>query len=261
MRDNRVRAALKRGEPVIGTLVQEIRSPAIALMLADAGFDFLFIDMKHGAYNLETVSDIIKVARLADIVPLVRVPDHLYYLITYVLDIAAMGVMLSGVETRESVERAVALMRYPPLGERSFSLSAANQDTSLSEFIRHANENILAILQIEHQSALERIDDLMSAPGVDVVLISPIDLTLSLGAADFGAPPVQEAVNTLVAAGKRHGVATGMHAREVEYLKQWREQGMTMLACATEVDFIISGARATVNALRPRRGPYPLGML
>ena len=114
MRDNKVRAALKRGETVIGTVAQDVRSPAIAQLFANAGFDFMFVDMEHGAYDLETVADIVKVARLADIVPLVRVPDGLYHLIARVLDAGAMGVMVPRVETRRTVERAVAALRYPP---------------------------------------------------------------------------------------------------------------------------------------------------
>jgi len=253
MRDNKVRAALKRGEPVIGTMVAEMRSPAIALLFANARFDFMFIDMEHGAYDLETVADMIKVARLADIVPLVRVPDGLYHLIARVLDAGAMGVMVPRVEMRETVERAVAALRYPPVGVRGCSSGRGNSDYRggpLWEFTRHANDNILAVMQIERAAAIDQIDDLLSVPGVDVALIGPADLTISLGAPSPQEPIVQEAIQKVVDAGRRHGVATGIHLRDVEQLRGWRDRGMTMLTYSTEVDFILSGARAGVSALR-----------
>jgi len=253
MRDNKVRAALKRGEPVIGTMIQEMRSPAIPLLFANAGFDFIFIDMEHGAYDLETVADMIKIARLADIVPLVRVPDGLYHLIARVLDAGAMGVMVPRVETREAVERAVAALRYPPGGKRGCSIGKGNSDYQrwpLWEFTRHANDNILAVMQIERKAAIDRIDDLLSVPGVDVALIGPNDLTLSLGAPNPQDPAVQEAIQKVIEAGKRHGVSTGIHLRDVEQLKAWRARGMTMLVCSTDLNFIMSGARAAVSALR-----------
>ncbi|NOZ28211.1 MAG: aldolase [Chloroflexi bacterium] len=253
MRDNKVRAALKRGEPVIGTMVAEMRSPAIALLFANAGFDFMFIDMEHGAYDLATVSDIIKVARLAGIVPLVRVPDGRYHFIARVLDAGAMGVMVPRVETREQVEQAVAALRYPPVGVRGCSTAKGNSDYRggpLWEFTQHANENILAVMQIERKAAIEHIDDLLSVPGVDVALIGPADLTLSLGAPSPQDPMVQEAIQKVVDAGKRHGVATGIHLRDVNGLKAWRERGMTMLTYSTEVDFIMTGARAGIAELR-----------
>ena len=253
MRDNKVRTTLKRGEAVVGTMVQEMRSPAIALLLADAGCDFMFIDMEHGAYTIETVADMIKVARLAGIVPLVRVPDGLYHLIARVLDAGAMGVMVPRVETREAVERAVAALRYPPLGQRGCSTGKGSSDyqrVPLWEHTRHANDNVLAVMQIERRAAVDHIDDLLSVPGVDVALVGPADLTVSLGAPSPQDPVVQAAIQKVVDAGRRHGVATGIHLRDADQLKAWRDRGMTMLICSTEVDFIRNGARAAVSALR-----------
>ena len=253
MRDNIVRAKLKRGEPVIGTMVTDFSSPAIALLLADAGFDFFFIDMEHGVYDLETVATIIRVARLANIVPLVRVPDAEYHLIARALDAGAMGVMVPRVETRETVERSVAALRYPPVGERGCATGRGNNDYINAppwEHTRHANDNILAVMQIERQAAIEKIDDLLSVPGVDVALIGPHDLTLSLGAPDPQDAMVQDAIQKVVDAAKRHGVASGIHLRDAAQVKAWQVRGMTMLTCSTEIDFIRSGARAVVETLR-----------
>lgn len=253
MRENTVRTALKQGNVVIGTMIQEMRSPAIALVLAQAGFDFMFIDMEHGAYDLGTVADIIKVARLADIVPLVRVPDGLYHLIARVLDAGAMGVMVPRVETREQVEEAVAALRYPPLGRRGYSAGKGNSDyrrVSMWEYTRQANENVLAIMQIERKEAVEHIDDLLSVPEVDVALIGPADLTLSLGAPSPTDPAVEESIERVIESARRHGVAMGIHLRDVQQLRRWQARGMTMLTYASDLDFLRNGAEAGVVALR-----------
>ena len=73
MQRSTLRQRLKHGETVIGTMVQEVRTPAIAQILKQVGFDFLMLDMEHGAFNLETAAEIIRVARLVGIAPLVRV--------------------------------------------------------------------------------------------------------------------------------------------------------------------------------------------
>jgi 2-keto-3-deoxy-L-rhamnonate aldolase RhmA len=253
MRENRVRTALKQGESVYGTMISEIRSPAIAMVLADAGFDFVFIDMEHGAYDIQTVADIIKVARLSGLVPLVRVPDALYHLIARVLDAGAMGVMVPRVETRETVERAVAALRYPPLGERGFSAGKGNSDykkVGIWEYARHANENVLAIMQIERKVAIDHIDDLLSVDGVDVALIGPQDLTLSLGAANPADPAVDAAIQKVVDSGRRNGVATGIHLQEVGQLKAWQARGMSMITCSTDLNFLMGAASGAVKALK-----------
>ena len=93
MRENKVKSALKRGETVFGTMVQEMRSPGIAQILAVAGFDFFFIDMEHSPFNMETVADLIRTARLSSIAPFIRVPDLEYYLLSRPLDAGAQGLM------------------------------------------------------------------------------------------------------------------------------------------------------------------------
>src|SRR6476620_11031076 len=94
LKDNRVKQALKQGQPVIGTMITEAGSTGFVWLLANMGYDFVFIDMEHSAYGLQPTADMIKVARLAGLVPLVRVTDLAYYLIAPVLDAGAMGIML-----------------------------------------------------------------------------------------------------------------------------------------------------------------------
>ena len=48
MKDNLLRKALHEGRVVIGTMLQELRTPAIPILLADVGYDFIFIDMDKG---------------------------------------------------------------------------------------------------------------------------------------------------------------------------------------------------------------------
>ncbi|HUZ17698.1 MAG TPA: aldolase/citrate lyase family protein, partial [Spirochaetia bacterium] len=144
MRDNRVKSVLEAGGSAVGTMVVEMRSPAISILLANAGFDYFFLDMEHGSYDPSTTADIIKSARLAGIVPFVRVPDAVNDYIARILDAGAMGIMTPRVETRETVERIVEAVRYPPLGKRGLSIGKGNNDyqnATIREFVDHANAN------------------------------------------------------------------------------------------------------------------------
>jgi 2-keto-3-deoxy-L-rhamnonate aldolase RhmA len=253
LRPNSVKQALKRGEPVIGTMLSEVTSPGFIWMLANAGFDYVFIDMEHGAYSLPIVADMIKVARLAGIVPLVRVPDLAYHAIAPVLDHGAMGVMLPRVETREQVEQFVSFMKYPPMGVRGGTSARAHTDyggAAPQELVSHMNEHTLVILQIERKRAIENIDDLLSAPGVDVGLIGPFDLTISLGEQSGDAPAVDDAIGKVVESAKRNGVASGIHSGDAAAVLGWHARGMTMLTCNSDLGFFSSGAAGTVKALR-----------
>ena len=252
MRDNLVRAKLKRGEAVFGMMVTEFDSPAIPVILANAGFDFFILDMEHGAYTLPGAVHILQTARLANITPLVRVPDGMYHVIAPVLDAGALGVIVPRVETREVAERSIAAMRYPPLGVRGIFGGKANNDyqpATLLEYTRHANEHILSIIQIESKTAVERADELLATPGLDAVLVGPWDLALSLGV-DPSDPLVGIMTQQVVEAAKRHQVASGIHVSDPAQIRYWQSRGMTFLSCLTDLEMVRNSAYDLVKALR-----------
>ena len=43
------------GKVAVGTMISDVRSPAVAQIMAAAGFDFVMFDMEHGAYDIATV--------------------------------------------------------------------------------------------------------------------------------------------------------------------------------------------------------------
>jgi 4-hydroxy-2-oxoheptanedioate aldolase len=53
-----MKRALKDGKVVFGPMVSEMRSSGIAVLFAQAGFDFFFIDLEHSCFSLETVSSL-----------------------------------------------------------------------------------------------------------------------------------------------------------------------------------------------------------
>lgn len=253
LKPNTVKQALRRGEPALGTMISEASSTGFIWTLANIGFDFVFIDMEHGAFDLPAVAEMIKVARLAGLAPLVRIPDLAYHLVATALDAGAMGLMLPRVEARAQVEQLVSFMKYPPLGVRGASSGRGHTDYTSAgprELVEHMNEHTLVVLQIERRAAVDNIDALLSVPGVDAAVIGPFDLTISLGEASMDAPAVDNAIQVVVDSAGRHGVASGIHIHDPAVVLGWQRRGMTMLACGSDLGFFSAGARQTLDALR-----------
>lgn len=254
MRTNKVKRDLMAGEVVVGTMIQEIRSPAIAQIFAAAGFDFFIIDMEHGAYDLVIAADIIKVARLEGICPLVRVPDRRYPPLGRILDIGALGLMVPRVETEEEVKEIVAEVKYPPLGRRGCSITMGNNDyrpQAVDAFIKEANQETLVIIQIELEKAVHDIDSLLSVRGVDVALIGPGDLSISLGLpGQPDHPQVLQAIDRVLAACEKYHVVPGIHLNNVDRLVEWLRRGMRMVAWSTDVWMLLNSGTEAVRRLR-----------
>lgn len=254
MKPNLLKAKLKAGQPAFGVMIQEVRSVSIGQIMANAGVDFLFFDMEHAPYNMETVEGMIRGTRLAGITPLVRVPNDEYHLMVRPLDAGAQGIMIPRVETRAQVERILDCTMYPPRGSRGCSVNKGHNDFQPQvewEFAEQANQENLIILQIERARAVEQIDDLLSVPGVGAALIGPNDLSLSLGNRDRDQlralePFIQRVLDSALA----HGIPCGIHIPNLDWLVEWMRRGMTLLTYSSDVSFMIQGARAGMERLK-----------
>jgi 2-keto-3-deoxy-L-rhamnonate aldolase RhmA len=118
------------------------------------------------------------------------------------------------------------------------------------EFTNFQNEEVLVVLQIERPQAIEQIEEIAAVPGVDVCLIGPNDLTLSLGAQSRDDPMVVAGIERVIAACSAAGIASGIHIGDVEELGMWMRKGMRMITCSSDTGFLSSAASQVVHRLR-----------
>lgn len=254
MKPNSLRARLQSGQPVVGTIIQEVSSPFVVHALANAGFDFVYVDMEHGRFGLESAVDLLQIIRLTSMVPLVRVPDNQYYWIARLLDAGAQGVMIPRVETRQQAEAAVQSIRYPPVGQRGLAVARGHNDYKRQDalaFAQDANRENLLIVQIESKSAVANVDEITSVPGVDVTLIGPGDLAQSLGISlKMDHPDMLAAIETVVASCKRHNVIVGLHVGDMKAIKHWSQNGILLLSGSSDLDILLDGSIQVCKSFR-----------
>ncbi|MBS1857018.1 MAG: aldolase [Acidobacteria bacterium] len=257
MRINHTRERLLRGETVYGCGLQVYRAPEIPRAFAAAGFDYVFIDMEHGSFNLETAHDMIISSKLAGISPIVRVGELQYTLCARLLDQGAQGIILPRVEDPAVLAEALSWMRFPPLGKRGYGINPTMIDyetRTMPEVIEHQNRETLTVMQIETVTAVERREELLSLPGLDVMMIGPADLSISLGIpGQFDNPLLIETVDQVIATCNRTGVVPGIQTRGVAMAKFWAERGMRFIGVAAEHVFLLEKCREALAALKPAK--------
>ncbi len=101
---------LKKRELTIGSWLQ-IGSPIVAEIMAQAGFDWLVVDMEHSAISIDNAQTLIQVIDLAGCVPLVRLSSNDPTLIKRVMDAASHGIIVPNVN---SANDAVVQQHSPP---------------------------------------------------------------------------------------------------------------------------------------------------
>ena len=254
MRTNTVKQALKEGKTQFGCNTSMLRSPEVPRILAAAGLDWSYLDSEHGGFDLETLQDLIRAANEAGLCPIVRVADLQYALVARALDCGAQGVLFPRVESPELLEKAISWTRFPPEGVRGYGLQPTHvgyEAVGMPDIIAHSNANTMVVLQIETKTALARIDELLSVPKIDAVMIGPADLSISLGVAgQFEHPTLVAAIEKIRDACNRHGIAPGIHMRSLKLVQYWRDHGMLFLSCNSEIGFMLEKATETVAALK-----------
>jgi len=207
----------------------------------------VIIDNEHGPFSIETIADVSRAAKYYGLTPFVRVPDNTYIEISKALDAGAQGIMIPRIYNRKQVEEVVQIMKYPPWGIRG---SAQNRGYTnfkvgdVSEVMAKVNQECLLIVQVETKDAVNNLDDILSVKGVDIALIGPNDLSISLGVAGQKSSPVLiGAIETTIAACNRHNVVPAIHVNDLDSALYWAKKGMQFISNGSEMDYISKTAR------------------
>jgi 2-keto-3-deoxy-L-rhamnonate aldolase RhmA len=245
-----VKKKLREGRLVVGGTITS-NSIDSAAHMASLGFDFLWVEMEHSPVTLETLRNIVLATRGLPTLPFARVPVNELWTAKRVLDAGVHGVIFPFTSTPELAQQAVAACHYPPQGRRGSGPTLARfRWPDADRYHDSADENTTVIVIIEEARAIERIDEIASTPGVDVMFIGTNDLSFSLGLrGDQKHPKLQEAIAAVVDAGKRHGVALGRPAGTPEQLKDYVRQGFQLFQAPSDLTFMAAGARQYLGSL------------
>jgi 4-hydroxy-2-oxoheptanedioate aldolase len=246
IQENRTKAKLKAGQPVYG-VISTSDDPQLAELFGLAGFDFYMLDAEHGLIDPVQAVNVIRACERVNMTPLVRIGPRDPKLVLQYMDAGMMGVMMPGTESIEQVKMLVDAVKYPPFGKRGMGLTRASGYVAVGdkaiEYINFTNEQTMVIPQFEDASLIDKLDEMTSLPGVDVVVVGPRDLSLNMGFPD-GAnhPEVQEMIDRVVSVCKKHNVAAGITAVSgVDAAKQVA-RGMTMILAISQI-VVTAGAK------------------
>jgi len=249
-----VKELWREGKAAVGTWLV-LGSPIVAEIIANMGFDWVVVDTEHGSIDIGATQSIIQAISTTDTVPMVRVPWNDPMSIKRALDAGAYGLVIPMVNSREEAIRAVKAARYPPLGIRSYGGPRARLYGGV-DYFEHANEEIALIVQIEHIDAVNHVDEILSVEGVDGFFIGPSDLAISMGlkpGMDQTDPRHIEAVNKVLASGKKHHVPGGIHVGSPEAVNERIAQGFQFIGLSSDEGFLRSTASAAFSKVSKDR--------
>jgi len=246
----RLRDKIGAGRPAYG-LSMRFQDPAL-IELIGAGWDFCWIDMQHGTIWTEHLLNLVRACDLVGLTSLVRLPQGMPEVVSFVLDMDAGGVIVAQTDTVAQGRAMVEAARFPPVGDRSFGGRRIIDRHGKGDYPAKADREQLLFLQIESPRGLATCDDLASLEGVSGLMLGPDDMRIRLGMPVVG--PLYEgamagAARTVTDACRRHGkLALGFGGATPEAIRAGADMGFQLLTLSADALFLIQGSAACLEA-------------
>lgn len=244
--DDSLKKKIKRNELTLGSWIT-IGHPNVAEILANAGFDWLVIDIEHNPIDPAMIQTLLLTIQSKGVKAFVRVSKNEEVVIKQVLDAGADGIIVPMVCSKDDARQAVNYAKYPPIGKRGVGLARAQQyGKQFEEYKQWVNDGLVVIAQIEHIDGINNLEDIISVPGIDGTIIGPYDLSGSMGMpGEFEKPIVKEALAKFIKICKKHNFPMGFHVVNADPAKiqEKIDEGYRFIAYGT--DFLFMGDTAT----------------
>jgi len=240
---------LEQKELCIGTFLT-LPCPEIAEICAEAGMDWVLVDLEHTTLDVKDVQRILQaINRKCGCI--VRVPSNEEGTIKRVLDAGVDGIMVPHVNSADETTGIVQACLYPPEGKRSVGIARAqNYGLGFKDYLARANKEILVIPQVEHVEGLACIDDIVNVPGVSGVFIGPYDLSGSMGMlGKVKSPEVQEKIAKVRLSCSQAGLPVGIFCADLESAQSHIDQGFTLIVLGMDTRFLVDSVRRVIDQL------------
>jgi 2-keto-3-deoxy-L-rhamnonate aldolase RhmA len=251
-----LRSRVLAGELLVGTWLN-LGSNISAEIASRAGFDWLLIDLEHGSGNEADLVSQLQAVDQTETLPVVRIAWNEAPRFKRTLDMGAGGIMVPYVNTAEEAAYAASAMRYPPEGVRGAARFHRGNafGAQFESYFAEANDKLLTVVQIETSEAIANADAIAAVPGVDVLFIGPLDLSVSLGImGQMQHPDFRAAVKKVMDACRAHGKSPGILLPTADLIPSAVADGFRFLAAGSDGAAVAAGMKTLVSAFAAAKG-------
>ncbi|MFI5387034.1 MAG: HpcH/HpaI aldolase/citrate lyase family protein [Fimbriimonadales bacterium] len=256
--NNRLRGLVSSGRPAFG-LWSMLSDPTIVEMIADAGFDYVGVDLEHSSLEIQEARNHLRAAGARGLGHIVRMSTHDPSSIVRVLDMGAEGILVTHVKDAADASAIIAAARYTPIGHRGTARTIpagdfGSQELSMRTLTKWFNEQVVVGLMVEDASAVDDIDAIVKIHGLDMIQIGATDLAASLGyLGEVDHPEVGAAMDKVRVACLGANLALAFTVGHPSYSmtsSDLVEKGYRMLICGTDMAIMMWALTETARRVK-----------
>jgi len=239
-----IRNKLKNGQSTIGSWMQ-LPSTSVAEIMGRSGYDWVAVDLEHGAFSIFQLPDIFRALELGGTLPFVRVNQAHQKDIKQALDAGARGLILPMIESGHQLSHSISFAIYPPRGTRGVGYCRANMfGKHFDAYFKSADE-IFFVAMIEHIRAVRNLDEILSVKGLDAIMVGPYDLSGSMDlTGQFEHPQFLKIMDNISQKAKAHKIPMGLHIVQPDknHLELKIAEGYQFIAYGIDAVFLYHSA-------------------
>lgn len=223
----------------------QIPHPSIAEIMGHAGYDWIAVDMEHGAIGVQQLPDLFRALELGGTLPLARIAEGSPKECKQALDAGAGGIIVPMIESAEQMIAVRDACRWPPAGTRGVGFSRANLFGKHFDLYGAEAQAPLLVAMIENRRAAENLERILAVDGLDAILIGPYDLSASMGlTAQFDSPEFKWMMDRIHRLCGRYRVPCGLHVvmPQPEVLAERIAEGYRFVAYSIDAVFLNKSA-------------------
>ncbi|MGV8096689.1 MAG: HpcH/HpaI aldolase/citrate lyase family protein [Mangrovibacterium sp.] len=249
---------LKDGSTVYGTCITSM-APLWSKVARDAALDFVFLDTEHVPLERMEVAVLCQLYSSMGIAPIVRIPSPDPFRACQIVDAGAEGIVAPYIENTRQVKEMVGAIKYRPLKGEKLQKVLENPDRiepELQAYLNHYNAGNLCIINVESTPAVEKLDELLSIPGLNGVFIGPHDLSVSMGLPEmYDHPEFEETVRRIIQTCRAKNIAVGIHFSESPQRQvKWLSEGINMVIHSSDLAIFSRGLARDIRQIKQSQG-------
>jgi 2-keto-3-deoxy-L-rhamnonate aldolase RhmA len=254
MTGRQLKDTLKKGKRIYGTAILS-DSSLWPMAVKQSGLDFVFIDTEHIPIGREKLSNMCQIYKAIGLPPVVRIPSPDPFEACKVLDGGAVGIMAPYIESVDQVKALVGATKFRPLkGEKLEKIlnNFLKMEDNLEKYVRERCINNVLWINVESVKAVENLDEIISVPGLDGVIIGPHDLSCSLNVPeDYTNPLFEKTVDKIIRQTRDKNLPIGIHfSEDADTQIKWANVGTNIILQSSDISLFGKALKSDIDTIR-----------
>jgi 4-hydroxy-2-oxoheptanedioate aldolase len=256
MRGNKFRELLKADKPTIGTHIHTTW-PSIVEAIGHTGtYDYVEFVAEYGPFDLYAFDDMCRAAELYDMSMMVKVDQEPRgFIAQRAIGSGFQSVLFSDCRSADEVRECVAIAR-PETPEDGGTYGVATRRFTYMgyggsmDYVR-ALRDIVVVIMIEKDGAVQNLEEVLSVPGVDMIQWGGSDYSMSVGrAGERGSPEIKAVERKVIETSLKMGVPPRAEINTADQAKYYLDMGVRHFCIGTDVNILYDWWKAHGDDVR-----------